>query len=246
MFKSILPAAPVVAQPNGQPNPGNMPGTAPAAFTPASTPGTAPNGTVPGDTNVSTTIPSPLDTFSDMWKTDATSGNQAQPLFNIDQAKMMEAARQQDFTKLISQEQMQAVLAGGEGAMQAFTAVLNIVGQDVYARSAMATTKLIEGAVNKTNKTMTDSLPDMIKRHNVSNGLREDNPALNHPAAQPIVSALEAQMTMKYPNASAREIRNMVTDYMTNFAGLVNPPAASAQQVAATKAAAGTDWSTFL
>lgn len=249
MFKSIL--TPNTAKPNTATPVGNIQESTAAALQSTATAGTAVNGVVPASTDV-TEPKSPLDQFTDMWKTDDTNSNQAQPLFNIDQAALLKTAQTQDFTKLIKPEQLQAVLAGGEGAANALLSVLNTVAQDNYARSAFATTKLIEGALGKNNKTLNDSLPNLIKQHNVSNGLREENPAFSHPAVQPMIQALESQMIVKFPDATAAELRKMATDYIGALPGIITQPTNtnSATGNGKTKgmfnAAPETDWSSFL
>ena len=81
------------------------------------------------------------DAFADLWK--PVEGQTPEQLFpNIDPAKLMEAAKKTDFAKVITDEQRQAIIAGGQDAVAAFTGAMNSVAQAVYANSALATTRL--------------------------------------------------------------------------------------------------------
>jgi hypothetical protein len=242
-------------QPAAAPQPGaqQQAGTTPGNIPPGTgTNNNPPLGTTPapieGQNPEGAENKNPLDAFSDLWKNEPnTSGQPAeQNMFNVDPQKLMEAAGKVDFTKVIKPEHLQAIGAGGEGAVQAFGAALNAVAQTVYAQSALATTKIVEQAVNKTNEKFQSDLPGLLKKHNVSDTLRTENPAFSHPAVQPLISALESQMTQKYPNATAKEINDMAKQYLeASFGQLI--PAKEAEQTPAKKGAAkDVDWEAFL
>ena len=141
---------------------------------------------------------------------------------------------------------MQAIAAGGEGAVQAFAQAMNKVAQGVYAQSAFATTKIVEQAVAKAQERFTSEIPSHVKKLQVSESLRNENPALNHPAASPILGAIESQLTVKHPNASSTEITNMARQYLEQFATAVNKPKEAAKAKQAAETNQGTDWNSFL
>lgn len=208
----------------------------PATPTPA-TPGataTTPATTVtPPPTTTETAELPPMDHFKDLWNTTANQEVDttlpANMFAGVDPTKMLAAARKVDFSKSIPPEVLSKITAGGPEAAQAFAQALNDVSQRSYAQSSFAATKIVEQALAKFEEGMNNRLPNQMKSLQVADSLRESNPALNHPAAAPIVQALQAQFTTKFPNASATEIRQMATDYLTQFAGLVTPkPAAPA------------------
>ena len=234
--------APATAQPGA-----NQPGQIPPATTAATnaTPGTAPNGVIPE--GATATPASPLDQFNDLWKPSENNG-EPQPLINVDPKALADAAKKTDFTKMISPEQLSAIGQGGEAAVQAFAQAMNSVAQGVYAQSAFATTKIVQQAVNKAREQFQAELPAHVKKLNVSENLRGENPAFAHPAASPILGALEIQLTQKHPNASAGEITQMAKQYLETFAGAINAPKAAAEAEATRKAANSkeTDWNSFL
>lgn len=252
MFSNLIGGNSAPAAPQGQqapaPQPGNIPATAPN--TAATTPNTAPNGVVPGnvDANPKPADATPFDSFKDLWKTDATPEGQApQGVFgNVDPKRFMEAAGKIDFAKVVTPEQLQAISSGGEGAMQSFAAALNAVAQSTYAQSAFATTKIVEQAMARSKDNLLAELPQHIKQQTVRENLRAENPVFSNPAVQPIISALEAQLTVKYPSASAGEITTMAKRYVEEL-GTSFSPKQQQQQVAGKQGSREeTDWSTFL
>lgn len=235
------------AAPQAAPTPGQLPAT-PTMQTAAS-PGTAPNGVVPN------TVPSPenenkdpLDQFKDIWQPTKEQTEGPAPLLNVDPKSLAEVSKRTDFTKLIQPEQLTAIAAGGEEAVKAFASAMNRVAQGVYAQSSFAATKIAEAAVTKAKEQWEAELPQHVKRQTVSETLRTENPALSHPAAAPLLNAIEAQITQKHPNASSAEITAMANNYLSEFAKAVNAPQLKRdQQAAASKQADGeTDWSSYL
>lgn len=237
----------------GQPQPQQQqmpqPGNLPEAPTPGmqsapgntNAPATTPAGNPGSQTNPNE--PAGLDKFNDLWKpAESPAGEQPNGLFNVDPKQLMEAARKIDFTKVIQPTQLQAIAQGGEQAVTAFAQALNTVAQTVYAQNAHATAKIVEQAVNRSQETMRNELPQHIKRQTVSESLRTENPALSHPAAAPILGALEQQLTTKFPNATASEIKSMATDYLTSFAGTFQKPAQQSSQ----STPSGTDWDSWI
>lgn len=243
--------AQTVAQPGTQSaaaTPGNIPENAPTSG--VSNGNTAPNGTQPGNENSNLKQDAtPLDQFSDLWKNDPVDPNAPQPagIFNnVDPKKFMEAAGKIDFTKVITPEQLQAISQGGEHAVQAFAAALNSVAQTTYAQSAFAATKITEQALARHKDTIFAELPQHMKKHTVSENLRAENPVFQNPAVQPIISALEAQLTVKFPQASAGEITTMAKQYVEALGTSFAPKPAAESTAGKPGAREDTDWSTFL
>jgi len=230
--------APQQAAPT-MPQPGNLPEqmTAGMQADPA-------NANVPANAN-----PAPaegLDQFKDLWTPAESATNQApNGLFNVDPKQLMDAAKKIDFTKVIQPAQLQAIAAGGPDAMQAFAQALNSVAQTVYAQNAHATAKIVEQAIGKSQETMRSEMPNQIKRLNVSESLRAENPALTHPAASPILGALEQQMTQKFPNASSMEISKMAQEYLISFSKAMQKPEQTSNP-GPSSGSKDADWSAYL
>jgi hypothetical protein len=187
----------------------------------------------------------PLDGFTKLWETDTSSTDTTnQSLFgDLDPKKVFEAAKGANFAGAISPEVLQAVAAGGEGATAALQQAINSSTQAAFAQAMLASTKLIEQAITKTNAKNLADLPGLVKRHTAADSLHTENPALSNPAAAPIIAAVQAQLALKHPDATASQLKAMATDYLSNFAEVVKPTKAAEPK----KPAAGDiDWSTFL
>ena len=253
MFSNLMGGAQAPAAPAGSVAAPNTPGSIPpnAPNTGATPPNAAPNGVLPGnqDTNKATPL-TPLDQFSELWKNEPADPNAPKPVGvfgEIDPKKFMEAAGKIDFTKVVTPEQLQAISAGGDGAMASFAAALNAVAQTTYAQSAYASTKIVEQAMARSRDSFLAELPQHIKQQTVRENLRNENPVFSNPAVQPIISALESQLTVKFPNASAGEITTMARTYVEALGTSFAPkPAAPVDPKTGRATKEDTDWSTFL
>lgn len=244
MFRNAVPGATPQPDPSKMPQPGNIPPQAAPATSTASTPNTAPNGAIPAATT-EIAAASPLDAFNDLWNNPAKPAGDTGSYFNVDMDALQKAAGQQDFTQTITAEQLSAIGAGGEGAMKAFAEALNNVSRDIYARSALASTKMIDIALGKAETKFRNDVPSIVKKHTISDTLRSENPAFTHPAAQPVIEALEKQLILKYPQASATELRSLATTYLSALSPVFAP--AQKETAAEKKQKANeTDWSQFV
>lgn len=230
--------------------------TAPAPATPSApaTPGNLsanPTQATPENPNVPVTPTepaSPMDQFKELWQPAQSDPEANQPLIDVDPKQLMEAARKTDFTKHVSPELLKSVAAGGEEGVTAMMQMMNQVVQGAYAQSAFASSKLVEQAVAKAREQFNADIPAHVKKLQVSDTLRTENPVFNHPAASPILGAVESQLTMKFPQASATEITNMAKQYLDSFANAITAPAQAeaAAKAAKTAQSKDTDWSNFL
>lgn len=242
---------------------GSQPTTQPAAQTQtpgAGNPGNIPTGAannnganpqVPPEQQAALQTPAtpvgPLAEFADLWQpVETNSSNPASGILgNIDPQKVMEAAGKTDFSKVVNQDTMAKIQAGGPEAMQAMMEAMNRMAQTVYGQAAIATSKMVEQAATKMDARFKSELPNEFKRLNVGENLRDSNPIFSNPAIAPLVSAMEQQFTVKYPNASSAEITKLAKDYIAGV-GSAFSPAAAPTQAEKNASARDTDWSTFL
>lgn len=248
LFKSVTPPVQQTVPPNpniptGVAQPGQpLPGTQSSEVT-------SPNGVVPvQDPNANPGNPgnseSPLANFKDIWNTPATDPNANQSLFaNLDPQKLMESARKVNFSQVITSDALTKIQAGGPEAMQALAESMNLVAQQVYAQSALATTKIVEQALTKSNEARDAQLPTLVKKFSANESILAKNPLLTNPAVQPIVGALQEQMIRKNPNATSAEIQQQVNDYLTQFATMFAPKPVEAKS---TGNNSDTDWDKFM
>lgn len=184
----------------------------------------------------------PLEPFKSMWENDPKyKAPGTDPIFAAsDPAKLMEAARTMDFTSMITPEIHARIAAGGADAQAAMQEAMRISGSHVYAQNAHATTEIVKRALEKQEANLMAKLPGYLKNQNVSASLSELNPALSHPAMQPMVSQVQQQMQLKYPTATPAEITTQVSNYFDAVAKI----SSGQKEVAPTSS--GTDWDKFL
>lgn len=206
--------------------------------------GTVPNNSVTQQDPTKVGTESGLDQFKGLWDTTATDANKGTaPLFNVDPNKLRELASKGNYLGAVNPEVLQKVAAGGEEAIGALQQLLNGVGAQTFTQSTTATTKLIESALARQREEIFGQLPELIKKQTVSENLREKNPIFNNPATAPLLGAVQQQMQIKFPNASAVELQKMAENYISEFAKAVKGEDTSA----ATKSQnQEQDWSQFL
>lgn len=223
------PANPTqVANPT-QPLPGSM----------AANANTDANGLIPA-----TAPASPLDAFKDMWETppiDPKNPIPASMFANMDPKKVLESARKVDFTSTVTPDRLAAVAKGGTEGVAEMLKLINEVGQNGYAQSAMSTAKIVENALAKQRTEFEAALPAQLRKLSANDSLRANNPILEHPAVAPLVPAMTQMFQQRNPNATTQEIQIQVQDYFKAVSSAFAP--------VPEKSAAGlgeTDWNKFL
>lgn len=224
------PAEPAPAPAATPAQPGNLPDKPPVDPT-----------KVEGKNNPDPSTPnSPLDQFSTLWETDPNKEGDVPPA-QLDPAKVQEAMQKADFSNLITQENLAAITAGGEGAAKAFIESLNAVARQSLTQSTLITNKMIEQAVAKAQAEQQAKLPELLKKQNLSETLSDSNPIFKNPAVKPVIEALQTQLAVKYPNASTKELADMANKYVIAMGESFVPK----QQKDTTKGNEDVDWSIF-
>lgn len=233
-----------IFQPQQAPVPGQHPVNQPPAPQPNNTPQnnlqTPPN--VPADPN-NPTVPvngsanppaaaSPLDQFKTVWEPTPAAKPDPNAPTPPDPQKIMQAATQVDFTKVIKPEQLQAIAKGGEEAVQAFAQSIQSVAGAIYGQSMVATTKIVENAVATAEQRFNERLPQAVSRTSSRELLSQENPAFQNPAVAPLVEMVHSQLAQKYPNASAAELAKLSKEYMAAAASVFNPAKPNQSQAA--------------
>jgi len=211
----------------------------PAPPPPQNSAQTAPNGTVPAGAN-EPPVKSPEDKFEKLWETTPTDPNAAK---NDDQntltpEKMLEAAGKIDFKRVLDQDSLRKIAAGGDEAVAAMAELLNKTAQTVYGQSTVVAQKLIETQVQKARDEFTAQLPGLVKKQNMQDSLLTENPAFKKPSVAPVVTAIQNQLATKFPNATASELNQMAKDYLKAAAEDFNPT----PKKEPTAAERGVDW----
>jgi hypothetical protein len=158
---------------------------------------------------------SPLEQYKDLWdppKQEAAPGNpnpEGTPAAPK-QPKFSDAAKKIDFSRLIPQE-LAAKALGGDVA--SFTQIINTVTQASLAASMHFADNHYGTKSKALEESINSALPEKFKQFSV-NSTPFKNPALKHPAMQPVVQGIREQMRVKYPDASAEELTTMAEEYL--------------------------------
>lgn len=208
-------------------------------------PGTPGNGVVPAPTPAPAPAPvSPLEQHKDLWQPNKTEEGNQSPA-PIDPQKIMEAASKVDFTKILNQEALAKVQAGGEEAVQAMASLLNQTAQAVYGQSTVAASKIVEQALAQAEQKFAGKVPGLVNQKAAQAKLLTENKALANPAVAPLVDMIQTQLATKYPNATSDELAQMAQDLMKGAAS-VFAPSAPAKETADKAKKGDDDWSDYL
>lgn len=201
---------------------------------------TAPNGMVPAGGDKPDANKSPEDKFEKLWETTPTDPNapNSGDQNTLTPEKMLEAAGKIDFKRVLDQESLRKIAAGGDEAVAAMAELLNKTAQTVYGQSTVVAQKLIETQVQKARDEFTAQLPGLVKKQTMQDSLLTENPAFKKPSVAPVVTAIQNQLAAKYPNATASELNAMAKDYLKAAAEDFNPT----PRKEPTAAERGVDW----
>jgi hypothetical protein len=224
----------------GQPAPA-APNSGAAPATPGAQPPTTPE----------VTPTSQLDNYNTLWQTATTADGKpaplpvdplTQPVFQLDPAKVAATANQMDFTAGIQPELITKALGGDA---QALMDLLNTTARNVASAVTINSGNMVNQGLLANNQRVKETLPQHIRNTQLMD-MTDDNPALSHPAVQPLVTALKQMAFQKNPNASPQDVHKQITNYLTGLSTAItesSPQAVQTRQVAAKKE---TDWEVFL
>lgn len=215
---------------------------------------TVPNGTnQPGPNNQGNNgeiTTSPLDGFKDLWQTnpDPNAQNPNAPLINIDQKKLAEQVQRMKFSSTVDPNLFQQAVGADDPAQraQALASIIDSVTQQAVAQSLVGNSMITEGAVRTYGDKFRSQIPELIRAQSLTEATKQLNPALYDPAFAPIVSAVEAQIRVKFPGATATELKEQVSAYFDALASAANKPKEQKQQQTQQATNKDVDWGTFL
>lgn len=190
----------------------------------------------------------PLDGFSKVWEAPvkvegAPADFDPSNIFQLNQESMQKALASVDFAGSITEDQVAAVQGGGPEAVKALMSMLNNTARQTMGAATQASAKMIETAMSGAAGSLDGKISSQVRQQQITSHLQDTNPAINHPAAAPMIHALSTQLTQQFPKASPAEISQKVQEYMTGFAALASGKSDAAAQAA--KSAEGTDWEQY-
>jgi hypothetical protein len=158
---------------------------------------------------------SPLDDFTKLWENPTVDPKAVKPvsaesLLDFDPAKLSAVSRKLDFTKGLDPAIMKKAQEGDAGS---FAAVMNYVTQNSFAQAMHAMSGVAKNALTKQRETMLADMPGEISKHTTRNEMAS-NPLYSHPATQPLIEPLVAQLRLKNPDATPQQIKAHVDKYL--------------------------------
>lgn len=189
--------------------------------------------------------PSPMEAFAELFKIDPAKVPPAPKgtFEGLDPAKIHEAAKTNDFRKLVTPEMQAALVKGGPEAVNVMVDMVNAMSQKSFGDSSLAATKLIERSEKAQEERLLAKMQELIKSSSRNENLASANPLFTNPAAAPMMNMISSQVAQKYPELSAADQSKMVQDYALQFAEAANPQKKLPQGVDAK--GNKTDWSDF-
>lgn len=154
---------------------------------------------------------SPLANFADLWQKDpnAQKKNPSEPAIAIDPKKIAEAAKGMDFSSAISPEAREKAAKGDVSQLA------TEVAQASLAVAMQTSATLVNQALEKQAENFQKQvLPDALRKHNLSNAVREKNPIFDNPAIKPFQGALESALSAKNPTMSPEEVAAKASEFL--------------------------------
>ena len=188
---------------------------------------------------------SPLDAFAGLWQTQQQQ-QKADPLsaevipMGADQLQaLQQRVSTVNFLSSVKPESIAAALGGDQAA---FVSVINSAVQAAMLQSVRVNNTMLNAAVNQRTADIMKALPGNVQQALTSNQLRQDLPIFNHPAAAPMLAALEQNLLTNQPGITPAQASQVARDYLQNFAAELNG-GSSKTQATSTNSPAGIDWS---
>ncbi len=134
----------------------------------------------------------------------------------MDTKALMETVGKMDFTKAIAPELLDKA---SKGDAPSLAALVNQAAQAGFAQATLTTGNIVKDALTRqADAFKNEVMPDILRRHEISLGMKE-NPLYSNPAVAPLLKSVEDQLTVKFPTASADEIKTHAKTIFDSMAG---------------------------
>ena len=219
---SAVAPAPVAQTPVSPAPPASVPsGIVPGAPADGVTPNPADATNAFSNTAAATEGQTPLDEYSKIYDNKETpQGQQVPDVLAATIGEFNTAAGKLDFTRGIDPALAEKALGGDP---ESLLLMMNNVARNAFAQSSYSSSQITKNALDTRMEGVTKSLPEMLRKQQANAGLIDNNSNLSHPAVQPIVHAVQAQIAKQFPEATAAELQAHTMKYMQSVGTLFNP-----------------------
>lgn len=223
---------PPVAQPTGTPG---VPASAPVV--------------IPGS-GTAAKVEDPADTFSGYSKIfDPIDPKNAPKAFDVnsihDLSKLPEALKEQNYLAGTPKEEIDAIVAGGEGAVAALGKMLNRALQVATAQAITASGELVKNGVAKSMPEVNSMISSQFRDQQIRDEIGTVNPLLTNPAFTPIVDSIRQTLQTKFPTASPKEIAGLTNEYFQQMGKVMNGGNSNPNAQSSAKPQE-TDWNNYM
>lgn len=161
----------------------------------------------------------PLMDFTKLWEDTPVDPKNPKPdpnagyLPKIDAAKLNALIGGMDFTKDVKQEDMAAIVAGGEGAAKALANIVNQATRQSMLVAFHSSQRLIESGLATAKGRFLSEVPGHVQDTMVRDGLTSSNPFMSDPEFGPMVESIRQTFQEKYTKATPKQIETAVNGY---------------------------------
>ena len=171
----------------------------------------------------------PLADFADMFKKlqEAQVAAGTKKATGPDPKKLAEAISGARIAPQITAEQLAAITAGGEGALETFTTLLNQTAQASTLQAVLAAQRMLEVSQASTQQELAGALPQMVRDQQFQQQLLAAMPDLSNPAVSPLVEVVRSGIAASNPDATPEQLTQQALKYFQDFSGMVAPAPAA-------------------
>lgn len=191
----------------------------------------------PTDPFAQSTTPDPipvptsaLDTYKDLHTIDPKATNEDPNADFITYNQETFGAQVKNLQFMQGEEVMNLAAAASKGDGAALIELINIGIQKGYEQGAKLTATATNAATKSGIQQMNSALPNQLRSNDARAELSILNPALDHVAIAPLITNIQAQFEKQNPNATGKQIANMVNNFWRDATKATTPNQAPTQQ----------------
>lgn len=165
---------------------------------------------------------SPMDQFADLFtmeeKKEGEEDNTPDPdnFFSYDPNKLQERVNKLNFAQMEGADELSQKAL--EGDPKALMQLINGVAQQTFYQAAEFSSNVANRTAKESYTRSSEKLPSSVRSLMAKDTMEGLKPQFKHKALQPIVSSVQSQIETKYPDASPKEVSDMVNKYMESVA----------------------------
>ena len=138
--------------------------------------------------------------------------------------KLSELAKSLQFGPNLSEEDKQALIAGGEGAVAVMFKMQQSVAEQSFQKALAASAKITEDALANQMAQVEAMLPDLVRTAQTKDSMRKALPGLAKDSdLSPIVELIQAGIQANNPDATAEELTAATQEQLSKFASSISP-----------------------